>query len=63
MVAEVLQRWPSTLPVFIRYRLACVGCLMARFERLTAVPHIYGLDAQRFLREVAQAAQSQENAR
>jgi hybrid cluster-associated redox disulfide protein len=56
MVAEVLSRWPGTLPVFIHYRLACAGCLMARFERLADVPRIYGLDEQQFLRDVRQAA-------
>jgi hybrid cluster-associated redox disulfide protein len=60
MVAEVLHRWPGTLSVFLRYRLACVGCVMARFERLAEVPRIYGLDEQRFLREVRQAVYPQE---
>ena len=63
MVAEVLGRWPSTVPVFVRYRLACVGCLMARFELLADVPRIYGLDPQEFLREVQQAIHPQETAR
>jgi hybrid cluster-associated redox disulfide protein len=62
MVAEVLQRWPGTLPIFLRYRLACVGCVMARFERLAEVPRIYGLDEQRFLHEVRQAVHPQEQA-
>jgi hybrid cluster-associated redox disulfide protein len=63
MVAEVLGRWPGTVPVFIRYRLACVGCMMARFERLADVPRVYGLDEQGFLREVQQAAYPSEKAR
>ena len=63
MVAEVLGRWPGTVPVFLRYRLACVGCIMARFERLADVPRIYGLDEQRFLHEVQQVAHPQEQAR
>jgi hybrid cluster-associated redox disulfide protein len=56
MVAEVLSRWPGTLPVFIRYRLACAGCLLARFERLADVPRIYGLEEQQFFHDVRQAA-------
>ena len=63
MVAEVLARWPGTLPVFLRYRLACVGCIIARFERLADVPRVYGLDEQVFLREVQQATYPWENAR
>jgi len=61
MVAEVLRRWPGTLHVFLRYRLACVGCIMARFERLADVPRVYGLDEQGFLREVRKATYPSEN--
>jgi hybrid cluster-associated redox disulfide protein len=63
MVAEVLGRWPGTVPVFVRHRLACVGCIMAQFERLADVPRIYGLDEQGFLREVQQAVYPPEKAR
>ena len=60
MVAEVLRRWPRTVPLLARYRLACVGCFMARFERLADVPRIYGLDERQFLHEVRRAIDLQE---
>lgn len=31
-VAEGLDRWPQIIPVFLRHRMACVGCAMAPFE-------------------------------
>ena len=51
-VAEVMDRWPQTVPYFFRYRMACVGCPIARFETLAEVAAIYGLDLSRFLIEL-----------
>ncbi len=64
-VDEVLRRWPSALQVFMRYRLACVGCLMAPFDRVGDVVRVYGLDNRQFLREILAAIHSegQERAR
>jgi hybrid cluster-associated redox disulfide protein len=53
-VASVLARWPRSIPVFLRHRMACVGCPIARFETLTDVAAIYGLDLNRFLGELGQ---------
>jgi hybrid cluster-associated redox disulfide protein len=63
MVAEVLHRWPGTVSVFVRYHVACVGCLMAPFECLADVPRIYGLDERRFLDDMRQAIRSPETTR
>jgi len=51
-VASVLARWPQTIPIFLRHRMACVGCPIAPFETLTDVTAIYGLDLSRFLEEL-----------
>ncbi|HXF62129.1 MAG TPA: DUF1858 domain-containing protein [Caldilineaceae bacterium] len=55
-VAEVLSQWPATIPVFLRYHTACVGCVMARFETLDEVAAIYGLDQSQFVAELRRAA-------
>jgi hybrid cluster-associated redox disulfide protein len=57
-VVEVLARWPQTIPVFIRHRMACVGCAMAPFETLAEVAAIYRLDLNCFLNELQQAVES-----
>lgn len=56
-VAEVLDRWPQAIPVFLRHRLACVGCAMAPFDTLADVAAIYGLQLSRFLDELQQTIQ------
>ncbi len=59
-VAEVLARWPQTILIFIRHRMACVGCPIAPFETLAEVAEIYGLDLDRFLSELEQSIQQSE---
>jgi hybrid cluster-associated redox disulfide protein len=42
-VQQILDRCPQTAPFFIRRRLACVGCPMAKFDTLQDVADNYGL--------------------
>ncbi len=42
-VQQLLDRWPQTVPFFIRSRMACVGCPMAKFDTLQDVADNYGL--------------------
>jgi hybrid cluster-associated redox disulfide protein len=42
-VVALLSRWPRTIPVFLRHRMACVGCALARFESMAAAANAYGL--------------------
>lgn len=59
-VADVLSCWPQTAAVFVRRRLACVGCLMSAFEWLGDVPRTYGFDPDSFFSELEHAIQSGE---
>jgi hybrid cluster-associated redox disulfide protein len=45
-VEAIMRRWPSTVRVFIDWRLHCIGCPIADFHRLadTAREHGYLLD-------------------
>jgi hybrid cluster-associated redox disulfide protein len=56
-----MQRWPATVPVFIRYCLACVGCPFAPFETLAEIPTIYGVPLGDFIRELQQTIDSTRN--
>lgn len=63
VVAEVLARWPQTIPVFFRHRLICVGCAMSRFETLGEIAAVYSLDLSGFLGELRQVIDSAPIAR
>ena len=60
IVADVLAHWPQTIPVFLRRRMACVGCPIAPFETLAEVAAIYNLDLTCFLNELEQALDQTE---
>lgn len=58
MTAEDIQRrWPCTIPVFLRWKVACVGCPMAAFDTLADVARTYGLPYDHLLRDMEEAAQ------
>ena len=58
--AEVMNRWPMTIPIFIRHCMACVGCPIAPFETLAEVASIYNLNLDSFMQELLQAIDSAE---
>ena len=61
-IAEVMDRWPETIPILFRYRMACVGCPIAPFETLAEVAVIYGLDLECFINELRQTIRIKEDA-
>lgn len=55
VVAEVLAQWPETAAVFMRRRMACVGCTMAAFDTVAAVSEVYGFGLEAFIAELQAA--------
>ena len=54
-VDELVNRHPSTVPVFIRHRMICVGCEVARFESLAEACEIYGKPLEPLLTDLRRA--------
>lgn len=54
-VADLLAQWPGTAAVFVRRRMACVGCTMAAFDTLAAVSEVYGFGLDAFIAELRDA--------
>lgn len=50
---EAYFHWVT--PVFIRYRLMCVGCPLCRFHTLAEIAFIYQLDLNNLLKELDEA--------
>lgn len=57
-MADLIDGWPSAAPVLARHGMACVGCLMARFETIAEATAAYGVDSEAFLQEIARAGRS-----
>jgi len=55
LVEAVMARWPQTVPVFVRHRMACPGCLMAGFQTVAEAAALYGLDEAALLDAFARA--------
>ena len=58
-VDEVMQRWPSTIRVFLDFGMHCVGCPIATFHSVEEACREHGIDGAIFLRRLQAAAQSQ----
>jgi hybrid cluster-associated redox disulfide protein len=56
-LANLMTRWPQTVPVFVRHRMLCVGCLVSPFHTVMDACAEYGLDEEDFLAELMQAAE------
>jgi hybrid cluster-associated redox disulfide protein len=60
IVADVLSRWPGTIPVFLQHRMSCVGCHISKYDTLAEVIDIYNLEEKALLSELNRAIQLKE---
>ena len=60
-VDDVMRLWPSTIRVFIRFKMHCVGCPIATFHRIIDACEEHDVPLQTFLaaleRAVAEAVE------
>ena len=52
LVSDVMEKWPQTIQVFVRLRMACPGCPIARFHTLAEVAAEYQMDPATLLKEL-----------
>jgi hybrid cluster-associated redox disulfide protein len=55
-ILELLTEWPTTAPVFIRYKMACIGCSMSVFETVSDAAKNYQMPVDQFLIELTREA-------
>ncbi|PWR03360.1 hypothetical protein DKT77_06905 [Meridianimarinicoccus roseus] len=55
-LADLMTAWPRTIPVFVRHKMLCVGCLVSPFHTVTDACAEYDLNEETFLAELRQAA-------
>ena len=55
IVAHLLRDWPQATPVFLRYKMFCVGCSLADFDTLGDALRIYDLPPEPFLADLRRA--------
>ena len=52
LVSDVMDKWPQTIQAFVRLRMACPGCPIARFHTLAEVAAEYHMDPATLLKEL-----------
>ncbi len=52
----VVNEYPATVPVFLRWRMLCIGCPIARFESIAEACANYQNPVERFVGELRAAA-------
>jgi hybrid cluster-associated redox disulfide protein len=58
-VDELVSRYPSTVLVFIKHRMVCVGCEVARFESVAEACEIYRKPLEPLLIDLRRAVAGQ----
>lgn len=61
-VEEVITRFPMAARVFVRRRMNCVGCDIARFESLAEACRIYRQPVDQLLEEIRSIAREEGSA-
>jgi len=54
-LADLMDRWPETIPVFLRHKMLCVGCFINPFHTLVDGCAEYSLDLDEFIGELGEA--------
>jgi hybrid cluster-associated redox disulfide protein len=60
-IGEIVQKFPQTVPVFLKHGLMCFGCAVARFENLEQGAMAHGINVDTMLTDLnAAVPQTQE---
>lgn len=60
LVDDIMRRWPSTIRVFLKYRMHCVGCPIACFHTVEEACREHGVDTMTVLADLRLAAARSE---
>ncbi len=58
-IAEVVQKYPQTVPVFLAHGLMCFGCAVARFENVEQGALAHGIDVDALIKDLNAAVSEQ----
>jgi hybrid cluster-associated redox disulfide protein len=54
-IKEVIDTYPETAMVFMRYNIGCIGCLAASFEKVKDIATVHNVDLQALVKDLNQA--------
>lgn len=59
-IAEIMEKWPQTIQVFLDHHMICVGCQMSTFDTLADAIVNYGISAEDFINELHEAISAED---
>jgi len=51
-VDRLMQQWPATMAVFMRHRMACIGCPVGSFHTIAECSAQYDVPLETLLQEI-----------
>lgn len=51
-ILDIVNQYPQSVEVFVKYGLGCIGCAAARFENLEAGARVHGFNADDMVDEI-----------
>lgn len=58
-IKEVIDNYPETAMVFMKYNIGCIGCLAASFEKVKDIATVHGIDIKALVKDLNLAIQKQ----
>jgi len=55
-IAETVQKYPTTVEVFQRYGMSCLGCPATQFENIEQGATVHGIDVEELVKELDEAS-------
>jgi hybrid cluster-associated redox disulfide protein len=57
-IKEVIDTYPETAMVFMKYNIGCIGCLLASFEKVKDIAVVHGIDIKALVKDLNLAVQN-----
>lgn len=56
-IKEVIDKYPQSATVFMKYNVGCIGCLAASFEKVKDIAVVHGIDVKALVKDLNLAVQ------
>jgi hybrid cluster-associated redox disulfide protein len=61
-IKEVIDTYPETAMVFMKYNVGCIGCLAASFEKVKDIATVHGIDIKALVKDLNAIVQQRSSA-
>ncbi len=60
-IADIMERWPETIILFLEHGMACAGCSLSAFSTLADALEVYNIPQEEILVRLNQPIMLQKN--